>query len=349
MYLLNLGGRPWEQSMLIFHALARMGVEAIDIVWPESPYVSIGYFQDAEQEVDFDYCKKHNLPIIRREVGGGTVYLDRDQIFFHVVWDRDNRRFPRRISEIYELLSAPPMETYGEFGIKTAYREVNDIVTGEGRKISGLGGADIDNSMAFVGSIILDFDYERMTGAIKVPDEKFKDKIFKTMQDNMSTMKRELGQIPPRDEIVRVMVEKFEKVVGRLEPVDLSDEMIRKMTELAKWFDSPEFLFRKTPKIPKGVKIKEGVDILYSMYKAKGGLIRTAQEVEKKMLNSLSISGDFTLYPKEELGKLEDSLQETERDENMLIPKIEEFYEKTKVQTPGVEPDDIMQAIKAAD
>jgi lipoate-protein ligase A len=349
MYLLNLGERPWEQSMLIFHALARMGVEAIDIVWPESPYISIGYFQDAEQEVDFDYCKKHSLPVIRREVGGGTVCLDRNQIFFHVVWNQDNPRFPRRITDIYEHLSAPAIETYGEFGIKTLYREVNDIVTAEGRKISGLGGADIDDSMAFVGSIILDFDYERMTGAIKVPEEKFRDKIFKTMKDNMSTMKRELGQVPPRSEIVKVLRERFEKAVGRLEPVDLSDEIIRKMTELAKWFASPEFLFRKTPRIPKGVKIKEGVEILYGMYKAKGGLIRTAQEVEKRMLNNLSISGDFTLYPKEELGKLEDSLQETEREEKKLIPKIEEFYESTGVQTPGVEPDDIMKAIRSAD
>jgi lipoate-protein ligase A len=37
--------------------------------------------------------------------------------------------------------------------------------------------------MVFVGSIILDFDYERMTRAIKVPDEKFRDKVFKTMKE----------------------------------------------------------------------------------------------------------------------------------------------------------------------
>jgi hypothetical protein len=34
MYLFDLGERPWEESMLIFHALARMGVEALDIVSP---------------------------------------------------------------------------------------------------------------------------------------------------------------------------------------------------------------------------------------------------------------------------------------------------------------------------
>ncbi len=347
MYLFDLGERPWEQSMLIFHALARMGVEAVDIVSPATPFMSIGYFQDAEREVDLEYCKEQGLPIIRREVGGGTVYLDRDQIFYHVVWNRDNPRFPQRISDIYQHLAVPPVETYGEFGIKAEFREVNDIITAEGRKIAGLGGADISDSMVFVGSVILDFDYDKMANAIKAPDEKFRDKVYKTMKENVTTMKRELGTIPPRGEIIKVLREKFAKLLGKLEPVELNDVIIQKMTELALWFNSPEFLFKKAPRIPRGVKIKEGIEILYGMYKAKGGLIRTVQEVEKRTLRDISISGDFTFYPKEELSELEDALKETEREEKELTSKIEGFYEKTRVQTPGVEPQDITKAIEA--
>lgn len=346
MYLLSLGERPWEESMLIFHALARMGVEALDIVSPATPFVSVGYFQNAEQEVDLEYCKKEGLPIIRREVGGGTVYLDRNQIFYHVTWNEKNPHFPKKISEIYKSLSVPPIETYQEFGIKAGFREVNDIVTAEGRKIGGLGGANIEDSMVFVGSVILDFDYEKMVRAIKAPDEKFRDKVFKTMKENVTTMNRELGNIPPRDEITRVLVEKFEKVLGKLERVDLNNEILQKMKELALWFTSPEFLFKKAPQIPKGVKIKEGIEILYGMYKARGGLIRTIQEVETKTLKEINISGDFTMLPKEELADLEGALKETEREEKKLESKIEEFYEKSGVQTPGVEPQDITKAIQ---
>ena len=347
MYLFDLGELPWEQSMLIFHALARMGVEALNIVWPDKPFVSIGYFQDAGLEVDLDYCRREGLPVFRREVGGGTVYLDRNQIFYHVIWNRDNPRFPKKISEVYQYLSVPPIETYGEFGIKTEFREVNDIITREGRKIAGLGGSDIGESMVFVGSVILDFDYDKMTKAIKVPDEKFRDKVFKTMKENVTTMKRELGILPPRREIVRVLKEKFEKVLGRLEPVELDEEIVRKMTELARWFNSPEFLYKKTPKIPRGVKIKEGIEILYGMYKAKGGLIRTAQEVERKTLKDIVITGDFTLYPKESLTVLEEGLKDTEKERTKLITRIEEFYEKTGAETPGVEPEDITKAIES--
>jgi len=348
MYLFDLGDMPWEQSMLIFHALARLGVEGIDIVSPKTPFVSIGYFQDAKQEVDLEYCKKEHLPVFRREIGGGTVYLDNNQIFYHVMWNMDNTNFPKKISDIYQYLSAPPIETYGEFGIKSEFREVNDVITSEGRKIAGLGGGDIADSMVFVGSVILDFDYDKMVKAIKVPDEKFRDKIFKTMKENVTSMKRELGIIPPREEIIRVLKEKYEKALGKLEHVNLNDEIIRKVTELAAWFNSPEFIFKKTPHIPKGVKIKEGIEILYGIYKAKGGLIRTAQEVQKTIIKDIGISGDFTFYPKKQIFNLEDTIKETKREEKEIMPKIEEFYEKQKVEAPGVEPEDVTQAILGA-
>lgn len=349
MYLFDLGERPWEQSMLIFHTLARMGVEAIVFVSPQTPFISVGYFQDTEKEVNLEYCKRGGLPIIRREVGGGTVYLDRNQIFYQMVWNKDNPNFPKRIKDIYEQLSIPPIETYEEFGIKTQFREVNDIVTTQGRKIAGLGGGDIENSMAFVGSIMLDFDYNRMVHAIKVPDEKFRDKIFKTMEENVTTMKRELGKVPPRQEIKKVLKKRYEKVLGKLKPMKLSDEIIDKMTELALWFNSPEFLFKKTPRIPRGVKIKEGIEILYGIYKAKGGLIRTAQEVEMKKLKDIDISGDFTFYPKKGLSELENTLKDTTREKSELTSRIEDFYKNSEIQTPGVKPKNVTDAIMEAE
>ncbi|GAG58689.1 unnamed protein product, partial [marine sediment metagenome] len=93
-------------------------------------------------------------------------------------------------------------------------------------------------------------------------------------------------------------------------------------------------IFKKTPRIPDGVKIREGIEILYGMYKAKGGLIRTAQEVEMKRLRDIGISGDFTLYPKNELINMEKSLINANIENIEIKNKIEEFYENTDIQTP---------------
>jgi len=139
MKLLNLDYLPGQQSMLIFHALSRMGFEGLVIVSPKVPLASIGYFQDAEKEVDLEYCKKKCIPVMRREVGGGATYLDKNQIFYQLIWRNGNPCFPNRIKDIFSYLSQPVCDTYKDFGIDTHFRPENDIVTKKEQKIAGEG------------------------------------------------------------------------------------------------------------------------------------------------------------------------------------------------------------------
>ena len=335
--------------MLIFHALARMGYEGLIIVSPAQPLVSVGYFQDTGKEVDLDYCKKENISVMRREVGGGATYLDGDQIFYQVIWNVKNPRFPRNVKEIFQYLSEPPCETYRKFGISASFRAENDIVTDRGKKIAGEGGGDIGDSMVFVGGMLMDFDYKTMSRVLKVPDEKFRDKIFKSMEENLTTMKRELGTLPSRIEIKNVLIENFEKILGRLETVEIDATTISKIKEIEQWFMSDAFLHKKTPRIPQGVKIKEGIEILYGLYKARGGLIRSAEEVENKQkIRDIALSGDFNLFPKQALSDVENALKNKPFDIAAITKVIEQTYDKKKIESPGVGPGDIARTITEA-
>ncbi|MFO8165495.1 MAG: lipoate--protein ligase family protein [Thermodesulfobacteriota bacterium] len=348
MYVFDLGKLPGQQSMLVFHSLARMGVEALVIVSPKSPLASVGYFQDTDKEIDLDFCSRAHIPVMRREVGGGTTYLDENQIFYQVIWKRGNPNLPKGMKRIFSELSQPACETYQEFGIDASFRPENDIITGTGKKIAGEGGGDIGDCMVFVGGILMDFNCDTMSKVIKVPDEKFRDKVFKTMEENLTTMKQELGQLPPRQDIIQILVERFEKRLGKLEKASLDNTTIHKIMELERGMSSDRFLFKKTPRIPKGVKIKQGLEILYGIYKARGGIIRTVDEVHENVLKELAISGDFQFYPKEDLMNLERCLKMTDFKEKTIISKIDEFYEKQRVDAPGVDPEDITKAIVGA-
>ena len=203
--------------------------------------------------------------------------------------------------------------------------------------------------MVFVGGILLDFDYKTMSRVLKVPDEKFRDKIYKSMEENLTTIKRELSEIPPREDIKRVLVESFEKLTGKLEPIKLDDETIKKMRELEEVFTSDEFLFKKTPRIAHGVKIKEGIEILYGLYKAKGGLIRTAEEIEnKKRIRDIVVSGDFNLFPKNGLNEVENALKNREFDKETIQKEVVKVYDKEKIESPDVEPKDFAKTIVEA-
>lgn len=349
MNLIKLNKLPGQDSMLIFHVLARIGYEGLVIISPSKPLASVGYFQDAEKEIDLDFCENAGIPVMRREVGGGATYLDGNQIFYQMIWNRKNPKFPNNVGKIFEVLSGPACETYQKFGINASFRAENDIITDKGKKIAGEGGGDIGDSMVFVGGILLDFDYKTMSRVLKVPDEKFRDKIYKSMEENLTTMKRELGEIPPREDIKRVLAESFEKLTGKLEAIELDDETIRKMRELEKIFTSDEFLFKKTPRMPQGVKIREGIEILYGLYKTKGGLIRTAEEIEnKKRIRDIVVSGDFNLFPKNGLNEVENALKNREFDEETIQKEVIKVYDKEKIESPGVEPKDFAKTIVEA-
>ena len=99
--------------------------------------------------MDVAYCRGHGLPVLRRELGGGAVYLDRNQLF--VQWVMSPERLPLRLDKRFELFARPLVETLREIGIQAALRPVNDIQVG-GRKISGTGAARIGCAEVLDGS-----------------------------------------------------------------------------------------------------------------------------------------------------------------------------------------------------
>ena len=64
--------------------------------------------------MDLDYCRDHGLPVSRREVGGGAVYLDAGQLFVQWVFHRD--ALPASLEAKFELYIRPLVETYQALG-----------------------------------------------------------------------------------------------------------------------------------------------------------------------------------------------------------------------------------------
>lgn len=344
MKLYNLGHVPWLDSQLLYHAMPRLGVEGLNLLAPAEPYLCIGRHQDVDQDIDLDYCRAHGIPVFRREVGGGGVYLDGQQLFFQLVLHKDNPLAQGSKADLYRRFLEPVAQAYGELGVPAVYKPVNDVITTAGRKISGTGAAEIANHVILVGNIIMDFDYETMVRVLKVPSEKFRDKIYKTMRENLSTLKRETGRVPLLEEIVPLLVSRFEEVLGPLEPADLPLAVYEKARELETLLTSDEWLHKRGKRVPgRDVKIATGVNVLRRLHKAPGGLIRAAFEVKDSRIAWVSLSGDFFFYPAEKLEALEAALTGVALED--VQQTIVSFYTAESVESPGVTPGDLGQVL----
>lgn len=345
MKLYRLGTVPWHFSQLLYHALPRLNREGLIFLSPDSPYVCIGYFQDAEQDVDLAYCREHGIPVFRREVGGGAVYLDGNQLFWQLVIRKDNPLVPASREEFYRKFLQAPIATYRAIGIPAEYKPVNDIIV-HNRKISGTGVAEIGDYVVFVGNLILDFNYEMMVKVLKVPDEKFRDKVYKTLQENLTTIKRELGSIPPREELWDLLGEKFSEILGPMEvETEIDPEWRAEANRLGEIMLKEEWLhLRRRPKPEHGVTIRSGVEVRQKVYKAPGGLIRATVVVEEGVISDVCLSGDFFFYPADKLTELEKALVGTRLEEAEEV--IARFYSEQRVESPGVTPADIATVIR---
>lgn len=347
MKLFNLGLVPPAFSQAVYHTLAREGIESLIVLSPASRYVCVGYFQNARDCVDLEYCKENDIPVIRREVGGGVVLLDSNQVFYQLILRKDNQLLPAGVGAMYEKFSGPPVRTYNRLGLPARHRPVNDIVALDGRKVSGQGGADIGPSQVFVGNIILDFDYDTMVRALRVPDEKFRDKIHKSMKDNLTTLKKELAEVPSRETVEKVLIEEFERVLGPLERAGLPASILPEIDEVGRRLSSEEFVLREGRR-PRGVTIREGVKMGRADHKAPGGLISAEAEVTGGRLTWLWLGGDFTFRPKDAWEGLPPSLAGEPYNRESLEQAIARYYADKHVDSPGVSPSDIAAAILKA-
>ena len=348
MKLYNPGKIPWQESQLIYHALAKLGRESLCLVSPATPYVCIGFHQDVEQEVDIDFCRAHSIPIFRREVGGGAVFLDGSQLFFQLIIKRDNPIVPQRIDAFYKKFLQPVIEVHHRIGIQAEYKPINDLVV-ETRKISGSGAAEIGDCIVFVGNLILDFDYETMSRVLKIPDEKFRDKVKKTIEENLSTIRRELGEATSiqwdEQTLNNMVAEEFTKVVGALVPADKDDRLIKKMKMLESSMIDDTWLYRKGKRVEgRVVKVRAGLEVRQRIHKATGGLLCADFTVDDGTIKDVFISGDFFCFPVDAVDRLAAELKACALDniENVVTA----FYQAEDFEIPGVTVEDWMQVFR---
>lgn len=241
MDLYLLGAVSWWKSQCIYHALAAMGREGIIICYPDSPYICLGIHDDLEWEIDQPYCAKAGLPLLRRETGGGVVYLDDRQLFYQIVLRKDRQGLPLRRQNFYRQALTPVISVCQQLGMPVEYKEPADLVC-HGAKCSGNGAGDIGQGVAFVGNILFDFDCEVMANALKVPDEAYRKLLKQSMQANLCTLADYFEDLPSMDTVIRMLVQAFAQAFGELHEVSVDAALQASASQYHLQLTAPEWL-----------------------------------------------------------------------------------------------------------
>ncbi len=356
--LLNYDSLNPLRTQAIYHAVGKAvdkGIAQSTIIFckPAKPLVCIGYHQELETEVDIDYCSGRSLPLVRRILGGGAVYLDSNQLFYQVIAHKSDKRVPKKVEDLFRRFLEAPVKTYNDLGIQAEYRAVNDIEV-QGRKISGNGAGEVGDVSILTGNIIFDFNFDEMVRILKVPCEKFRDKLTTSLKERLTTIKKELGDAPEEDSVRNSLKKNYQDTLGiRLEESELSEAewaLVDEVEEQYKgkaWLNMIEDRHKDLIK-KRSVKVSGRVKIGEAAFKAEGGLIRVLVEILDEKIRDDMITGDFSFIPRQCLTKLEQKLKGTRLLKDSIVDRINQFYRRYNIQSPRVTPDDITETIKRA-
>lgn len=307
------------------------------------PAALVGYHQAVELEVEEDYCRSNGIEINRRISGGGAIYMDGGVLGWEVFALKASPGMPSRLEEVYRLLCEGAVAGLSRLGVRARYRPLNDIEV-DGRKISGTGGTEIGAAILFHGTVLVDFDVEKMIRCLKLPVKKLEDKQVQSFKERVVSLREVLGYVPPLAEVKKAMAEGFAEVLGvEFVPGELSEREREMLERELPYFQSEEWIrgqraFRQESRLAT-------VD-----HKAPGGLIRVSllHDRARRRIKSVMITGDFFAYPERSILDLEAYLKNASAQPEELKERVFSFFAENRVKTPGIDPEDFYKAIWAA-
>ena len=341
--LLDTGVRPAVDNM----ALDRTLLESCQAGAPNTlrflrfqPSALIGFHQSASQELDLDYCRSSGIAVSRRITGGGALYCDEGQIGWELFVNRrtfetaDMLAIARQVCEM-------AVTALRALGVYAAFRPRNDIEV-QGRKIGGTGGAFDGDALLYQGTVLVEFDVEKMLKVLRIPQEKLSDKAIASARERITTLRTLLDRTPSMESVQAAFTKAFAQGFGAdIKRGVLSaaeqDLFARYKDEMAgdAWVfetDRPRIEMAK----------------LSALRKTAGGLVRVmlAVDTARGRLKQAFITGDFFVHPKRAIIDLEAALRDVSLEQVDDI--VAGFFAQRQVEMLLLTPDDLVAVLHEA-
>ncbi|MAG91826.1 octanoyltransferase [Candidatus Woesearchaeota archaeon] len=162
------------------------------------PSISIGYNQDANNEININKSKRYKIPIVRRITGGKAILHDKE-LTYSFILPQDSLSLPQSIAESYRIIAKALVNAFGIIGIKAELKKQPEKISTpicfnssnwyellvNNKKISGSAQRRLNGMILQHGSLLIDFDYEKNAS------------LFKSSQiiDNTESLKKRITSI----------------------------------------------------------------------------------------------------------------------------------------------------------
>ncbi len=177
--------------------------------------VSIGRFQDVSNEVHVENCRSHDVDIVRRITGGGTVYHDFEGEITYSVIVKEEDLGTQDVVIAYNTISNGLIEAAKILGVNANFnpgdpRNCPNIAI-DRKKISGSAQFHKGGVLLQHGTLLLDVDLTKMFTFLKVPWANTITDVICIAKERITSVKHELASNVSIEEAYQALIKGFQK------------------------------------------------------------------------------------------------------------------------------------------
>ncbi len=151
--------------------------EDVLMLWQSEPSVVVGKHQNVMAEVNMDFVRENNIPVIRRISGGGTVYHDMGNI--NLTQISVSRRTDQLIN--FRKFTRPVIAFLKQFELEASFEGKNNL-TINSKKFSGNSAHVFKNRVLHHGTFLYQTDLGRLEKVIHPDNNHITDKSIKSIR-----------------------------------------------------------------------------------------------------------------------------------------------------------------------
>ena len=202
------------------------------------PCISIGYFQDVNEDVDISECKRQNIDIVRRLTGGKAV-LHNKELTYSIISPSKNHIFQNGIKGSYKAIADCLLQGLKNIGVSGEITEMPSRKRGgfscfldtsfyevsvKGKKLIGSAQKRWRNLFLQHGSVVISPSYIQLAGLLRFNNEEERTGFIKLHKEKSTSIEDEAKKMPDTAEIISAIKKGFEEKTGiKLFEAELTD------------------------------------------------------------------------------------------------------------------------------
>ncbi len=295
------------------------------MLWRNAPAIIVGRHQNTLAEINVDFVRENNIPVVRRLSGGGAVFHDLGNLNFTFIAEgqpniqADFRRFTR-----------PILDALRGLGVDAQFEGRNDL-TIDGRKFSGNAEYVHRGRILHHGTLLFSAEMSDVAAALRPDPAKFTDKAVKSVRSRVTNISehlpRPMSVLEFRDTLLRyVMDETPDATLYTFSDDDRRAIEQLRDTKYATW----EWNYGHSPRYNFSKRIRTA-----------GGTLEVTLDVAEGVIRSARFYGDY--FTRRDPATIAAGLVGVEHDKNAIRQRLAgSAVDETFV---NVTADDLLEAL----